>query len=346
MAKERVTNIEQLENIYFIYGDEELLAEEALTRLQKLLSSQVDADFNLEVLNACEVGYSGIVDSAEIIPLLSARRLVIVHDVDKLSRKDQESLASYIEKPNPATVLVLVSHFPKPGEIRDAGIIKKIESSALYKKASQVGEILKFSFGPREKETKLDNWVTAEFKKRGKKINQDAKSLLREKAGKELRDLEDVIERVSLFAEGKQDITRTEVEQVVFSVADQGIFELVDFVADRRRDLSLHSLNVLTRQGESPQRIFNLLLRQFRMIARVKALASEHGSQEIASQVGIPPFLVNKCLQQAKRFSSDRLRSLFLKFRKAQVELHSIKYLEEKDYQNSILEMLILRIIG
>jgi len=141
-------------------------------------------------------------------------------------------------------------------------------------------------------------------------------------------------------------VSTEEITQVVVPSAEQGIFELVDSVADRRRDLSLYLLNKLIRQGESPQRIFGLLLRQFRLIARCKSLARDHEYQEIASTLGIPPFLVGKCLKQSNRFSSDRLRSAFGEFRQAQVEMHSGRYLSEKEYQGAILEMLIVKIIG
>src|SRR5450756_74004 len=124
MSPKRIESIEKLKSVYFIYGDEELLMEEALERLRQLLSSEVDPDFNLEVLDASEVGVENIIDSAETVPLMSPRRLVIAREVDKISRKEQGRLAEYIESPNPATVLVLVAHFPRPGDQRDTGSIR------------------------------------------------------------------------------------------------------------------------------------------------------------------------------------------------------------------------------
>src|SRR5450756_1143690 len=97
MSPKRIESIEKLKSVYFIYGDEELLMEEALERLRQLLSSEVDPDFNLEVLDASEVGVENIIDSAETVPLMSPRRLVIAREVDKISRKEQGRLAEYIE---------------------------------------------------------------------------------------------------------------------------------------------------------------------------------------------------------------------------------------------------------
>ncbi|HEY5503297.1 MAG TPA: DNA polymerase III subunit delta [Candidatus Anoxymicrobiaceae bacterium] len=346
MAKKRVEKIEDLNNVYYVYGDEELLIQQALDRLKALFGAEADADFNLEVIDAAAMGADHVVDAAETIPLMSPRRLVIARGAETLSKKEQEVINSYLDRANPATVLVLAACGSGPGE-RDSGVIKKVESSPLYKKVVAAGgEPLKFSFGARGRQKKVSDWVTEEFDRRGKTIQPAARDMLLEMVGRELRDLEDAVERVCLYAADSASVGCDEITQVVVPSAEQGIFELVDSVADRRRDLSLYLLNKLIRQGESPQRIFSLLLRQFRLIARTKSLARDHEYGDIASTLGIPPFLVGKCLKQSARFSAERLRSAFGEFRRAQVEMHSNRYLGEKEYQGAILEMLIVKIIG
>lgn len=346
MARKRADNVSELKRFYYIYGDEELLAQQALDRLKGLFASQADADFNVEVLSAPEAGVERIVDAAETIPLMAERRLVVATDVTLLSRKDQAALAEYLDRSNPRTTLVLVARMPGAGEPRDSGAVKKAESSPLFKKASaQGGEALKFSMG-RSRQQKLAEWVTEQFEKRGKRVEAPARELLLEKVGKQLRDLDGAIERLALFYAESQVITAADVEQVVTPTADQGIFELVDAVAERRRDTSLHLLNHLLGRGESPERVLNLLLRQFRLISRCKSLAADHDYGSIASELKVPPFLVGKCIQQSKRFSAERLRRSFSEFKRAQVEMHSSRYLPETEYQAHVLEAMITRIIG
>ncbi|MBU4193598.1 MAG: DNA polymerase III subunit delta [Actinobacteria bacterium] len=346
MAQKRVNSIDDLESVYYMYGDEDLLMEESLKRLRNLFSGEADADFNLEVLDAAEAGAELIIDSAQTLPMMAARRLVIVRDVDKLSKKEQDILVSYLESPNPETTLVLISRFPQPGMTKDASKIKRVESSPLFKKVKADGEVLKFSMGRQGRQQKIGEWVDDEFKKRGKRTLKPARDLLLEMVGRELRDLEDAVERICLFAADDDVISVEVVRRVVIPSGEQGIFELIDAVADRRRDISLYMLNRLIRQGESPQRIFGLLLRQFRLVARIKALAPERDSGAIASDLGIPPFVVGKCIKQSRRFSAYSLRDLFGEFKSAQLELYSSGYLEDKEYRCSVLENLIFKIVG
>jgi DNA polymerase III subunit delta len=346
MARKKAEKIEDLKNAYFIYGDEELLAEEALDRLKNLLGEHSDPDFNYVVMQAGELDADQVIDAAETLPLLCPRRLVVVRDADRLGKAEQEKLAVYLESSNPATTIVLVAHFPQSGETRDSRAIKRIESGPLYRAAAEHGEVLKLSFAGRGKQARIDDFVSGCFKERGKKVRPEARQLLIERVGKDLRELEDSIERLCLYAGDLDTIGAEEVELLTSERAERDVFEFVDAVADRRRDQALFLFNRLMRQGESPQRLFGLLLRQFRLISRVKALAVEGDFAEIGRQVGIPPFVVGKCLQQSKRFSKERLRSVFGEFRRAQVELHSTKYLAEKEYQEAVVEMLIARVIG
>ena len=346
MARKRVQSIGELKNVYYMYGDEELLAEGALARLRERLGAEVDPDFNMEVLDAAEAGADKVIDAAETIPLLSPRRLVVVRAVDGMSRADQAKLARYLESPNPATILVLVARFPQSGQARDAKSLKRVEGTALFKAAAGAGEVLKFSMGGRGKRARLEEFVTECFKKREIKATPEARDALLERTGNDLREIEGAVERISLYTGEQPEVGVPEVELLTVPRAERDVFEFVDAVAERRRDLALYLFNRLMRQGETPQRLFGLLLRQYRLISRVKSLSGDHDYGEIAGKVGVPPFIVGKCLQQSKRYSSERLRGLFAEFKRAQVEMHSTRYLPEREYQESVIEMLIVRIIG
>ena len=94
--------------------------------------------------------------------------------------------------------------FHEPGETKDKAGIKRVEGGPLFKKVRDVGQVLKFSMGARGKREKLESWVRNQFKKRNKRIDPAALELLIEKAGGVLRDLDDAIERVTLFTGGQE----------------------------------------------------------------------------------------------------------------------------------------------
>ena len=74
--KKRVDSIEKLKNVYYLYGDEELLMEQSLRRLENLLAGEADTDFNLEVLSGTEAGAERIIDSARTVPMMCLNLMV------------------------------------------------------------------------------------------------------------------------------------------------------------------------------------------------------------------------------------------------------------------------------
>lgn len=342
MPKKRADSIEELGTLYFIYGEEELLAERLLSRLKDLFAREADPDFNMRIMQVTESSAEDIIEAAETVPLLSSRRLVIVRDVDRLNRKEQEKLAAYVKGDNPDTTLVLVARFHTPP---DSSAVKKVESSPLFKAASKKGQVVLVSLG-RGRQAGLDTYVSDEFKKRGKKLDADARSLLITKAGGNLRDLADAVERVCLFCGDEKVVGLDMVEQAVSPLAEQGVFEFVDAVAGRRRDLSLYLLDRLLMQGESPERLFSMLLRQFRLLARTKAIIDSGSREDVASRLGVHPFVAKKCLEQSRRFSADRLRHAFGELKNAQVEMRTTSFMDDREYESYVLEKLVSKIIG
>ena len=66
--------------IYLLYGEEEFLIEETLTRMMKLLVSGETRDFNLEIYNGLDVSVEEIITSAETYPVMSDRRVIVVKE--------------------------------------------------------------------------------------------------------------------------------------------------------------------------------------------------------------------------------------------------------------------------
>ena len=89
------------------------------------------------------------------------------------------------------------------------------------------------------------------------------------------------------------------------------IFDMVSAVSDKNQRRALDLYYELLALKEPPMRILFLLVRQYRILFHVKALAQQgFGKKEIASKVGLHPFVAGKYMDQSKRFSMRELRSV------------------------------------
>ena len=62
-----------------------------------------------------------VVDSTQVLPLSSERRLVVVKDVTKVSENDIKQLKSYLENPVESTVLVILDSADKFSSLKGYG---------------------------------------------------------------------------------------------------------------------------------------------------------------------------------------------------------------------------------
>ncbi len=95
---------------YYLYGGEGILKDEAQALI---LEHALDAslrDFNLDLLSAQQLDPEALAGACSTLPMMADRRVVVVRDVEAWKRKTKakQGAVSYLERPAPDTVLVLV----------------------------------------------------------------------------------------------------------------------------------------------------------------------------------------------------------------------------------------------
>ena len=70
------------QSLYFIYGDEPYLVNEALTELKKKSLSDGAKDFNYDQFFASETKSAQVCDTVEMLPMMCSKRVVIYRDVE------------------------------------------------------------------------------------------------------------------------------------------------------------------------------------------------------------------------------------------------------------------------
>ena len=104
----------KIEPVYFLFGEEDLLIEEALDMLIERTVDASTRSFNFDTLFGGETTYPELVERANAYPLMADRRVVVVKEVDRLismrGKPDPTSpFMRYLEAPAPTTVLVMTA---------------------------------------------------------------------------------------------------------------------------------------------------------------------------------------------------------------------------------------------
>lgn len=283
----------ELKPIYLIFGDS-FQVNEALKRLRDRVGGEGATEIDATAPNAVNQA----IQAAETLPFFAVTNLVIVRRVDKLKADDARPLAAYAANPNPATVMVLTAE-------------KMAKTTVLYKAIAAAGTVFEYQ-APKGPE--LVNWVVAQIKQEGGDIDHNAARRLITLVGTDQEALRQEGKKAAAYAGAGQPIDVTVVESVASANPESSIFTMVDALGHKKADVALTELNKLLFAGEPAQRILFMIVRQFRILLKAKALEQQtpkvgHGDQ--VKFLGVPPFLLDKYRDQARRYSEAQLRAIY-----------------------------------
>jgi DNA polymerase-3 subunit delta len=228
--------------VYLIVGDDERGKDDIVHLFQNLVPEDVRA-FNLERVSALDTDPASIVATAQTLSLLADRRVLIVARAERwlMSKRKAkagdesdaddaagaasataeeattaapgaDALTSYVESPEPNTVLVLVASDIN----RTTRLAKALLKHALVVECWGLkGEKEAKGQGIAEALERAGRFVAAEAKKAGLTIDRQAIEPLLEHAGMDIAVLRGDMERLLLYCQGKSAITLEDVRAIV-----------------------------------------------------------------------------------------------------------------------------------
>jgi len=278
----------RLDPIYVLHSEHPILIERVVAALREAVVPPAARGFNYDIVEGKPTG-ARIVALAQTLPMMAQRRLIYVRDLAAMPAEDAEPLLAYLAKPNPSTVIVCVA----------SKIDKRIK---LYAQLSRKG-YLHVLEAPRQ----LVPWVKTEAKHQGVQLEPAAVTRLIDAVGNDLSRLALTIEQLGLYA-GRRPVTSDDVDELVADTRERTVFELTDAVGAADRGRALAAVASLCDQRESAVGVVIMLARHVRQMSLVYTLRETNVPRPSwAPMLGVPPFVVDKLIAQARSYSPGAL---------------------------------------
>lgn len=284
----------KLQNIYLFFGEEEYLKKYYINEITK----QVVAEDNKELNYICFDGKAdtdAIIANCETLPIFSDKKLVIVKNsglfkskrfdsVDKGSNKKSgnDKLAEYLDNIPPYSCLI----FFEPDIDKRLKLVNSIKKNGL---------IIELNY---QKPADLVKWVIKVFKNYNKEIEQMSASYLVENSEYSMIELLNEIEKIVNFTGSKTVISLSDIENICSKTIKSRIFDLTDAVSEGDISKALDLLNDMAALKEPMQKVMFMIIRQIRMIYRIKLLRQQGLRDDlVAKQMGLTPFVASKVMK-------------------------------------------------
>jgi DNA polymerase-3 subunit delta len=201
-------------NIYLFYGEEPFYIDELSDYLTEHVLTDIEKQFNQVILYGRDSAASTVVNCSKQFPMLGEKQLVVLREAQDMDLKKEENLnllLSYINYPQPSTVLVICHKYKAP----PAKLLKVLSASD---KAVTLESKRKY-------DNEMPAWITTQVKSSGYSISDKAAIMLVEYLGNNLEKINNELSKLYINLRKDKVITEDTIELNIGISKDYNIFE-------------------------------------------------------------------------------------------------------------------------
>lgn len=273
---------------YLIIGSEGALADRAISKLTSLLK---DEKCEITNLFAAETIVGDIADA--LAPsLFSERRALILRDLQDLPEENRDEITRYLASPDETLTLIFV---------HKGGIKGKALLDAIKKVKPEI-----ISCEPLKKDVDKEAFIKELFLDLGRKASHGAVSALIGALGSDMRELRAAVSQIAA------DAPAGVIDEVIIDKFHQGRvetsgFDVADATLDGNLSAALIALRSALETGTDPVMITSAIASALRALAKVSGANRGVKSFELAGQLGMAPWQIDKARRQLHRWSPGAL---------------------------------------
>lgn len=320
--------------VSLLYGTEPYFIQKIKNTFEQTILKQDEESVTYDLR---ETSIQEVIEDAETYPFFSEKKLIFVTNPmflqakpEKIFDEDVEhqlhALERYLGEPVDYSILVFIAPYEK--------IDQRKKLAKLFKTNGAVVECNPIKAYDQRK------WVNELAKGLNIKLEEDVYPLF-EDFSTDLQQLENELEKMSLYVGENGIITKEVAEQLMSQTTSSSSLKLADAVMTRNLAKAISIYKDLEKMKEEPIALIGLLAYQFRNILRVKLLKQKgYHLQQIQKNIGGHPYPVKIAYDREKQFTVQKLENIMDEIASADA---SIK--QGKMESGLVVEMLLYNLI-
>jgi len=314
--------------IYFLMGEEPYYIDGISDYIEDHLLSEEEKGFNQMVLYGRDVTIEDIVSNAKRYPMMAERQVVIVKEAQELSRTI-ENLVSYVENPQPTTVLVICYKYKKldarkklAKAIKKSGIL--FESNKLY-------------------ENQVPDWIRRVLAGKGYTITPKASQMLTEFLGNDLSKVNNELEKLQLIIKPGEQITPQIVEENIGISKDFNNFELQSAIATK--DIK-KAFGIVQYFGQNPKNhpIVMTVALLYSFFSKLLKYHSISDKSMAPKALGVNPYFIKEYQEAARNYPMKKVSAIVSAIR--EIDMKSKGVGAANLSQGDLLKELLVKIFN
>ena len=314
--------------VYWLEGEEPFYIDQVVDYAEKHLLAEAEQAFNMTIFYGKDADWAQVINACKRYPVFAEKQVVILKEAQHMGQI--EKLLSYIENPLSSTIFI-VAHKDKNVDGRSA-LAKALKTKAVVVSTKKMYD------------NKLPEWVMTWVTERGYQINAKAVQIIVDHIGNDLNRIQNELEKLIVNLGDRKKMTDDDIEKYIGISKEYNAFEFQDAVAQKNFSKAIKMIQYFESNNKAApiQLILPTLYTFFSKLYAIYGLGTSD-ERRIASEVGIPPFLVKNYAAAARHYPYGKVEQILLT-----VQEYNLKVIGINDADNTdadLLKELVIKIM-
>ena len=311
--------------IYFFMGEEPYYIDKLTEFIEDNVLQEHERDFNQTIIYGRDASIEDIVSNAKRFPMMADRQVVIVKEAQELSRTI-DKLESYIENPQPTTVLVFAYKYKT--------LDKRKKVTKLLGKHAVLFESKKLY------ENQVGDWIKRTLSGKGYSIEPKAAAMLVEFLGTDLSKINNELDKLKIILPKGHTFSPNDIEENIGISKDYNNFEMRKAIGEKDQ---LKAFKIAEYFAQNPKDnpivvTTGLVFGFFSQLLQYHGL-KDKSKQNVASVLRVNPFFVKDYEIAVRNYPMRKVSSIITSLRDIDVKSKGVgsNSISQRDLLNEML---------
>ncbi len=309
--------------VYLLHGEEPYFIDEIIRYIENNVIDESMRDFNQTIVYGRDVTARDVADLASRFPMMGDKQVVIVKEAQDLTANNRklDDLEPYLANPSESTILVFGFKY------------KKVDKrKGFYKKIKNQSQNVLFE-SKKVYDNQIPGWIVKYVESQGYSIDGVSTQLLADHVGNDLSRLSNEIKKLFINLPENGKITPDIIEKNIGISKDFNIFEFTKALGYR----DVYKAQRIAQYFEAnpkanPLQMITVMLYNYFVKLFLIHVYLKKNEPNLASKIGVPPFLLNEYKVAAKNYPINTIRKIITEIKMLDLKSKGYGASDAKNY--------------
>ncbi len=316
--------------VYLLSGEEAFFIDSITSFMEDSVLDAMEREFNQTIVYGLDTNPISLINLSRSYPMSANYQVVIVKEAQNM--KSWAELEKYLENPSETTILVFA--YKHKDYDKRTRIYKMIKDKGVTYHSKKLYE------------NKVPEWIQNHIEKKSLRIQPREAAILAEYLGNDLSRINNELQKLTINLKKGELITPEIIEENTGISKDYNVFSLSDALAERNVFMANRIVQyfIADEKNHSIHGLLPILHSFFYKSLVYHQIENKNDKQNVASKLGIHPFLVARHAQCAQNYTPLKLYHIIGYLKDADLKVKGVGATNSTT-QGEILREMVFKIL-